>query len=420
MTHAAMAAAIICVVASLSIPVGAVPVTLATLAVMIAGALLGPGWGTAATAVYLIAGIAGLPIFAGFRGGAGVLAGPTGGYLAGYLALAAISGIRIKAAENGTKPLKAAIRATLCTAGTAILYTLGTAWYCIVTGANEMTALAVCVVPFLPGDAAKIAVCVLLTLAIPVKAEHKSDHGGHRMKYSDKLNGFWEEGYHYYIEIRDNKMNVLDYHRRPMLETAISYDAQKIEKGEPAAIELDDNVLSRTAFGEPMTMIRKLTYIDGRLELLYYYTIMGETLYTLKKVDHGPFDYLRIRDKEMLGELQGKWIECDKNGLRDAYLTFSGDRMKYVVSGDFVWIDSQIHVCETITNPGTMFITPADLSMRDFGSINEIEIGGNVLTTYMHICDAESRRMMFVKEEIIDRLKLPPEAQKPSGNTMLR
>ncbi|MBO4326752.1 MAG: hypothetical protein J5950_05740 [Clostridia bacterium] len=94
--------------------------------------------------------------------------------------------------------------------------------------------------------------------------------------------------------------------------------------------------------------------------------------------------------------------------------------MKYVVSGDFVWIDSQIHVCETITNPGTMFITPADLSMRDFGSINEIEIGGNVLTTYMHICDAESRRMMFVKEEIIDRLKLPPEAQKPSGNTMLR
>ena len=239
------------------------------------------------------------------------------------------------------------------------------------------------------------------------------------MKHSNKLNGFWEEGYHYYIEIRDNKMKVLDYHRRPELETAISYDAKKIEKGGPAEIELEDNVLSRTALGEPMTMIRKLTYIDGRLELLYYYTIMGETLYTLKKVDHGPFDYLNVLDEKMLKMLQGKWIQWDKNGSRDSFLTFSGDRMKYVIGGNFTQLDSQIHVCETKNDPGEMFITPADLSARDFGMISEIKISGNKLTAYMHICDAEAPMMVFAKEEDIDSIELPPEALRPFRETML-
>ena len=232
------------------------------------------------------------------------------------------------------------------------------------------------------------------------------------MKYSDKLNGFWEEGYHYYIEIRKNRMTVLDYHRRPMLETMISYDAKAIECRGLAEITLDDNILSRTAYGEPMTMIRKLTFIDGRLELLYYYTIMGETLYILNKVDRGPFDYLTILDNTMLKKLSGTWVQSGTGdrrlnrplGTGDMYpsrLEFSGNRMKYFSSG-YLALDAKIHICEIKTTPGSMFITPEDLSERDFGMISEIMIEGNTLTTRMHICDADSPMMVFMREEDID------------------
>ena len=129
------------------------------------------------------------------------------------------------------------------------------------------------------------------------------------MKYSDKLDGFWEEGYHYYLEFRGKRLTVRDYRRAVALETTVGYDADAIERGESAVISLADNVLSRTAKGEPFTMIRELRFEDGELKMLYYYTIMGETLYTLKKVDHGPFDHIIIRDAEFLDRLQGEWIE---------------------------------------------------------------------------------------------------------------
>ena len=170
-------AALICVTAPLSVPVGPVPVSLATLSVMFAGTVLGPLHGTAATAVYLLLGMAGLPVFAGFRGGIGVLAGPTGGYLAGYLPLCAICGIYAVAAARIRKSGKprspgagraagAVLFVAACVAGTAVLYTLGTVWFCVVTGSGAKAALSVCVLPFLPGDALKIAACLALNMLL--------------------------------------------------------------------------------------------------------------------------------------------------------------------------------------------------------------------------------------------------------------
>ena len=170
----AVSAAVICVVAPFSIPIGAVPLSLATLAVMLAGTLTGPLGGACSTAVYLLLGMTGLPVFSGFRGGAAVLAGPTGGYLCGYPVLAAICGLslpllRIVRRKRGHEPsnLTAILMIAACAVtGTVLLYAAGTAWFCAVTGMSFSKALAVCVLPFLPGDALKIAVCIALTLAL--------------------------------------------------------------------------------------------------------------------------------------------------------------------------------------------------------------------------------------------------------------
>ncbi|MCC9204775.1 biotin transporter BioY [Arthrobacter sp. zg-Y769] len=76
------------------VPLGAgVPITLQTLAVMLTGMLLGPGRGAAAVGLFLLAGLAGLPVFSGFRGGPGVLAGPSAGYLLSFPVAAAVVGL---------------------------------------------------------------------------------------------------------------------------------------------------------------------------------------------------------------------------------------------------------------------------------------------------------------------------------------
>ena len=76
------------------------------------------------------------------------------------------------------------------------------------------------------------------------------------MKVSDKIDGYWEEGYHYYIEFRGEALTVRDYSRRVMLETTVSYDADAAERGERVVIALADNTLSRNLRGESFTRIK--------------------------------------------------------------------------------------------------------------------------------------------------------------------
>ena len=91
-------AAITAVCSYVSIPLGftPVPVNLATLAVFLAGGILGSRYGTISLAVYTLLGAAGIPVFSEFRGGLGVLAGPTGGYIIGYIAAAFLTGLIVE------------------------------------------------------------------------------------------------------------------------------------------------------------------------------------------------------------------------------------------------------------------------------------------------------------------------------------
>ena len=160
MTLTAVMAALICIAGPLTIAAGPVPLSLATFAVYLAGAILGKKWGTVSVGLYLLIGIIGVPVFSGFSGGFQKLAGVTGGYLIGYLPCAFLSGLGTEMAEEKKKNW---ILPALMTAGTIVLYVIGTAWFMIQTGNALGAALSLCVVPFLPGDAVKIAAAVLLT-----------------------------------------------------------------------------------------------------------------------------------------------------------------------------------------------------------------------------------------------------------------
>ena len=157
MVLASLFAALTAVGALIAIPVGPVPIVLQNFFVMLMGLLLGPRWGLAGVGVYLLAGALGLPVFAGGASGLARFAGPTGGYLAGYLPCVALIGL-IAARGRGHR----VIDALALVSGTAALYACGVSWLSVVTGLGWGQALALGAVPFLPGDIAKLIAAVLV------------------------------------------------------------------------------------------------------------------------------------------------------------------------------------------------------------------------------------------------------------------
>lgn len=140
------------------LPFTPVPLTGQTFAVLLVGAALGARRGFASLGLYLLSGLAGLPVFAGGAAGMTHLFGPTGGYLLGFVAAAYVIGWL---AERG---LERSLRTSLLpfALGTLIIYALGAGWLALYVG--PQAALAKGVLPFLPGDLLKL---VLAALALP-------------------------------------------------------------------------------------------------------------------------------------------------------------------------------------------------------------------------------------------------------------
>ncbi|ANY15439.1 biotin transporter BioY [Bordetella pseudohinzii] len=135
-----------------------VPVTLQTLGVMLAGVMLGPWRGAAACLLYLALAAIGLPVLPGGRGGLGVFAGPTGGFLVGMLLGVIVAGLVARALVRGGmwRALGAYVLACLL-GGIAAVYAIGVPWLAAVTQMGLGKA-AMAMVVFLPGDLAKAAV----------------------------------------------------------------------------------------------------------------------------------------------------------------------------------------------------------------------------------------------------------------------
>ncbi|MCL0064514.1 biotin transporter BioY [Dehalococcoidia bacterium] len=159
MVFSAMFAALTAVGAFIAIPIGLVPISLQTLFVHLAGALLGSHLGALSQLIYVLVGVMGLPVFAGGASGLGVLLGPRGGYLIGFVAGAYITG---KLIEMREKPGFLWI-AMSCVAGLAVIYILGVIQLSVVAGLPLTRAIAVGVVPFLIGDAIKIIAATFIT-----------------------------------------------------------------------------------------------------------------------------------------------------------------------------------------------------------------------------------------------------------------
>lgn len=157
MTMTALMTAAICVIGPLSIPLaGGVPISLQDFIIGLAAVLLGMKRGTMATFLYLLLGLAGLPVFSGFTGGVGKLAGPTGGYLVGFLLLALIVG---KASDMTESWIKIALALVL---GQIADMAIGTVWLSQMAHMDLKAALFVGVIPFLPGNAIKTVAVVLI------------------------------------------------------------------------------------------------------------------------------------------------------------------------------------------------------------------------------------------------------------------
>lgn len=145
------------------VPGTAVPVTLQTLFVLLAGALLGPSLGAASQVAYLAAGIAGLPVFAA-GAGAAYLFGPTGGYLLAFPAAAAAAGwIAGRGPSSGTGAYAWLVPGLFL--ASLIVFAGGAAQLAALTGDAER-ALRLGVVPFLAGDVVKVLLAAIVTARI--------------------------------------------------------------------------------------------------------------------------------------------------------------------------------------------------------------------------------------------------------------
>ena len=163
---AAVLAALTAAFAYVSIPLPGfpAPISFQVFGVYFAGLLLGARWGGFSIALYLLAGIAGAPVFSGGASGLGYLLSPTGGYLIGFLLAAVLIGAiahrGLDAKPLAEVPLTRQVPALV--AGLVLVYAVGVPWLAAATGLPLAEALTVGALVFLPGDAIKIAATLAL------------------------------------------------------------------------------------------------------------------------------------------------------------------------------------------------------------------------------------------------------------------
>ena len=165
MVYIAIGAALIAICSWISIPT-AVPFTLQTFAVFFVLVLLGGERGTLATLIYVLLGAIGVPVFAGFSGGIGILFGSTGGYILGFLFIGLIYILFTKFLKKS-----AAVKVVSLVIGLIICYAFGTAWFMHIYMQSSgevglLTVLGWCVFPFIIPDLIKLALAVVIARRI--------------------------------------------------------------------------------------------------------------------------------------------------------------------------------------------------------------------------------------------------------------
>ena len=157
MAKCGIMAALMCIAGPLSVPIGPIPVSLTNLVIYFSLAVAGTRLTLISYIVYLLLGAAGLPVFSGFAGGLAKLAGPTGGYLIGFILMILAGGLIYERFIGS--PVIGGAGMFL---GLVIAYIFGTAWFVLQMKVGIGYALTVCVWPFIPFDIAKIVIAILV------------------------------------------------------------------------------------------------------------------------------------------------------------------------------------------------------------------------------------------------------------------
>lgn len=159
-TYIAIFVSLIAVCSFISIPLQ-IPITMQSFAIMLCGSLLGKKRGTIAVLIYILLGVIGLPVFAGFSSGIAVISGPPGGYIIGFIFMSFIIGLIIEKLGNKTYILALAMFS-----GLIVCYIFGSLWFLFIYtkgNSNLLTCLSLCVFPFIIPDIAKIILATFIT-----------------------------------------------------------------------------------------------------------------------------------------------------------------------------------------------------------------------------------------------------------------
>lgn len=157
LTLTGLMAAVICLLGplALNIPVSPVPISLGFLAIYFVVSVVGMKLGTISVVIYILLGLAGVPVFTNFSGGPAKLFGPTGGYIIGYIFMALICGFFVDKFGN-----KLLIYFWGMILGTAVCYLFGTVWLGYQMDLTFPQALAAGVIPYIPGDLLKLIIAM--------------------------------------------------------------------------------------------------------------------------------------------------------------------------------------------------------------------------------------------------------------------
>lgn len=158
MTYIGLTTALICVVAPLTVPLpfSPVPISFANLIIYLCAVIVGTKKITISVLMYILIGAVGVPVYSGYNAGLQRIAGPTGGYLLGFIACAVFTGVFVEKFEN-----KIYMYAIGMVIGTCVCYIMGTVWLSYCNNLTFMQALWAGVIPLVPGDIVKIVIAVL-------------------------------------------------------------------------------------------------------------------------------------------------------------------------------------------------------------------------------------------------------------------
>ena len=237
------------------------------------------------------------------------------------------------------------------------------------------------------------------------------------LKDGGPLDGYWEEGYHYYFEIRGDRITVRDASKRVCLERNVSYDPDAVRRGEGTGILVPDAVISRAYDGSPMVYMTSLRFEDGEIRMGRYFTVTREAQrYSLHRAEHDPFWNILILDEDELPLISGDWVDA----LRpDSVLRVEGDEASFFYAGMPTYGPVRVHVtAHRGQQPPVKKLTEADLTSSGIGEYSDLEIRDGMLCGYRSVTDVSVPLTCFVRPEDVGKKELPEQAYAPVEDTM--